>query len=77
MSKITVRLSKKNIRMLKAYGNILTKENGDTYIHIPYFFKETDQKNTFEMIEWKELSDETKKMFQIGDAADREAEDNE
>lgn len=65
-----VKITKEQSRMLRAYGNIGKTQDGHTMIHIPYFFRVTDQEDVYEIISLDDMSDETLEKF-IRDNRDR------
>lgn len=49
-NQIKIKLLKEHVDLYKEIGTFITFPNGDTYKSIPFWIKETEEKNVYEVI---------------------------
>ena len=53
-----IKFTKESALLINQIGNVTNFANGDTYIHVPYWFKKTDQEDVHEVLTFENLPDE-------------------
>jgi hypothetical protein len=60
MKNIKLKITKEQSDLFKHTGNIVSLSNGDVYMNIPYWLKETDKENVYEHLTIEQLPDDIK-----------------
>ena len=60
MKNIKIKITKEQSDLFKHTGNIISLSNGDVYMNIPYWLKETDKENVYEHLTIEQLPDDIK-----------------
>jgi hypothetical protein len=60
MKNIKIKITKEQSDLFKHTGNIVSLSNGDVYMNIPYWLKETDKENVYEHLTIEQLPDDIK-----------------
>lgn len=53
-----VKFPKEQTDLFNQIGTIVNTANGNTYRYLPFWFKETDQENVYELLTFEKLPDE-------------------
>jgi len=53
-----VKFPKEQIDLFNQIGTIVNTANGNTYRYLPFWFKETEQEDVYELLTFEKLSDE-------------------
>jgi len=53
-----VKFSKEQVSLFNQIGTIVHTAKGETYRHIPFWIKETNQDDVYELLTFESLSDE-------------------
>jgi hypothetical protein len=53
-----IKITKEQLNLFKHTGNIVSSSNGNVYMNIPYWLKETDEEYWYEYLTTKQLPDD-------------------
>jgi hypothetical protein len=59
-----IKITKEQSDLFKHTGSIVSSSNGDVYMNIPYWLKETDEENVYEYLTTEQLPNDIKKQQQ-------------
>jgi len=73
MKNIKIKITKEQSDLFKHTGNIVSLSNGDVYMNIPYWLKETDKENVYDYLTIEQLPDDIKNERMYSEEEVREA----
>jgi len=53
-----IKITKEQSDLFKHTGNVISSSNGDIYMNIPYWLKETDEEHVYEYLTTEQLPDD-------------------
>ena len=56
-------LTKDQIEMFEKMATVITHDNGDKYMHLPYWIKATDKEDVFEVFSFGRLPNDLKELI--------------
>jgi hypothetical protein len=68
-----IKITKEQSDLFKHTGNIISSSNGDIYMNIPYWLKETDEEYVYEYLTTEQLPDDIIKQQGYSEEDMREA----
>jgi hypothetical protein len=60
-----IKIAKEQSNLFKHTGSVVSLSNGDVYMNIPYWLKETDEENVYEYLTTEQLPDDIRKQLKM------------